>query len=300
MFTRLLWLCAWATLLAACDSSSPTPPAPRAAASTNRRGPAVVVRVNGEAREVPHASLTTRADLSSVLSGDAKDVSKWKVLRASGAGGARLAVDKPAERLRNREVALYRDQAGTMSVGVFRTVSADAPPAVKQAAEKPSLFVRGVEEIEVWTVEPPKKAAPPPKPGVPLTLAGTNKRVDVNRAFLMKLRQVPKTQVREALVGGRRNNVKEKKHIHPGWSLKRVVRALGRPRDIVKVTLEAKNGRTIELTGEELTDKQRENHHLLLLNERDALNYHGLPHGEDAGTPVARARDLVAIIVESR
>lgn len=295
----LAWL---ALMLGACDSAGPGSPAP--ATTVVDAGPAeptVTLRVNGEvARLVPYRELRERALVAHLLSPELRDPSTWKEVSASSASGAKLVVAEPRVRLRGREVAFFAGHGGEPALGVFRQLAPGMSVAARAQLSQPSLFVHHVAFVDVWTVPPPAPVVEAPPPGVPMRVDGEDRVIELNEKHLMTVDQVSPEEVKRTLVAGRRGEVKDKKHVHRGWQLRRVIRGLVQPRDVAQVTLVETKGRVVVIDGAALEDKDTASRYLLLLNERNALNYHGLKPADGGVPAIDRLRDLAGIRITRR
>lgn len=181
----------------------------------------------------------------------------------------------------------------------MRTVSRGSV-AAREQLKQPSLFVHHVAFVDVWTVPPPAPVAAAPPPGVAMRVEGEDRVVSLSEEYLSTVDQVSAEEVKRALVTGRRGDVKDKKHVHRGWQLRRVIRALLQPREVAKVTLVEAKGREVVIDGAALEAKETASRYLLLLNERHALNYHGLKSADGGEPAIDRLRDLASIRITRR
>lgn len=121
----------------------------------------LVLHVDGAQVAVVSAQqLTDRLDLRGIEGVPAPET--WRVLEARAAGRI-MQVRDPATRYRDQDVALFLDDAGRPSVGIFRRDRPELTEEVRRLIREPTVALRDASTLELRTREDTRPAPKTPE-----------------------------------------------------------------------------------------------------------------------------------------
>lgn len=120
-------------------------------ATHQEQSAALTIRVDGElVQSIRSSDLTTRRSLFSLLPTEHQREGTWHSIIASGASrNLKIAHSQYPD----ASIELYLDE-GTLAIGLFLPIPADAKPHVRRKLEQPHLSLRNISEVDLRSKAP--------------------------------------------------------------------------------------------------------------------------------------------------
>ena len=117
----------------------------------NQEQPALTIRVDGElVQSIRSSDLTTRRSLFSLLPAEHQREGTWHSITANGASrNLKIAHSKYPD----ASIGLYLAE-GTVAIGLFLPIPADAQPHVRRKLEQPHLSLQNIQDVDLRSKAP--------------------------------------------------------------------------------------------------------------------------------------------------